>query len=85
MVFLVLICNQIHFLSIILPYRCIKYAKIQLFTDQHFPISGQNLRFCLYKGKYKSVKTSILVYFMQWFFQVILASLQRVMVLEELK
>ena len=44
--------------------HCIKYARIQVFTDPYSPVLGQNLRFFSYTGKYGSVKTHILAYFM---------------------
>ena len=45
--------------------HCIKYARIRIFTDSYIPVKGLNFRFCPYTGEYRSVKTSILTYFMQ--------------------
>ena len=30
------------------PRRCIKYARIRVFTDPYSPVYGQNRRFCPY-------------------------------------
>ena len=38
---------------------------IQIFSDQCFPVPGQNCRFCPYTGKSASEKTGILTYFTQ--------------------
>ena len=40
----------------------------RVFCWPYFPLKGQNRRPSLFMGKYRSVKSYILVYFMQWFF-----------------
>ena len=52
------IIMEITRISSMLPKHCIKFARIQVFTDLYSP------RCCLYTGKYGSVKTRILAYFM---------------------
>ena len=46
-------------------YHCMKYARIQVFTDPYSPV------YCLYTGEYGSVKARILAYFtlksIDWF------------------
>ena len=54
------IIMEITRISSMLPKHCIKFARIQVFTDLYSP------RYCLYTGKYRSVKTRILAYFMYW-------------------
>ena len=43
--------------------HCIKYASIRVFTEPHYPVQEQNLRFRPYAG---SVKIWNRAYFMQW-------------------
>ena len=49
-----------------LATHCIKYARIRAFSDLYSPIWRQNLRLCPYTGEYRSLKTRILAYIMQW-------------------
>ena len=44
--------------------QCEQCARIQVFSDSHFPVKRQNRRFSPYTGKYRSVKL-ILAYFTQ--------------------
>ena len=44
---------------------CVKYTGIRIFLDQHFPVPGQNFRFCPYTRKNASKKIGILAYFTQ--------------------
>ena len=52
--------SSVHFSGIIFQEsRCVKYAKILVFTDPYSTASGQNLRLFPYKGEYGSVKTCV--------------------------
>ena len=44
----------------------IKYMRICVFINPYSPVLEQNLWFCTYTGENGSVKTIIVVYFMQW-------------------
>ena len=46
--------------------RCVKYAKILVFTDPYSTVSGQNLQLFPYTGEYRSVKTCVFTHILSY-------------------
>ena len=59
-------CNEIkkEILGLLYLSHCVKYPKMQAFSDPYFSVYGQNrIRFCPYTGNYRSEKAHISGYF----------------------
>ena len=56
--------QKIHFSTDFIPHY-VKYVRIWATSSPHFPIEGQNRRFCPYTRKYGSKVNCILAYFTQ--------------------